>query len=192
MYRFLVRILLLFCAVFVHYSGFSQSSEFDVEIVYSDNKSKQSIKHLSKFQKWYLVINNQEVEFKYDKSRGFIFCCLSDDQISFLKTSNDVMFRAYNKKKCYVGLLPTFPIWENLKSDDASVNSSKMYLFFLYKVKKTLFIQYKHTKRTTEEQLAIIAEAEAKKKVVVFENQKIVNKRLIPCDEYQGEYDVAR
>lgn len=192
MYKILVSILFIFLSIFANYLGYGQNREFNVDIVYFDNKSKQTIKHLSKFQKWYLVINNEEVEFKYESNKGFIFCCLSDNQISFLKTRNEVMFRAYNKKKCYAGLLPTFPICKSMKSDDENVNSSQMQSFRLYKVKKTLVIHYLLTLKTTDEQLAIIAEAKTKKKFVVFENQKFVNKRLIPCDEYLGEYDVIK
>lgn len=185
-------IIVLFSLAFflaVSNIAYSQKKAFIVSLDYSEKFEKKSKRNLMKIKKWYMILNNDEIEFQYSKKEGFIFPELTEEQLLLLEGKDDVLIKIKDNKRCYIGLLPSCEILNSQKNRSVTSFSTTISPFIMYKDKENIYIHYSFSPRLSEEQIKQIKEIKASGKVPLVDNAYILNLRLIPCNEYKGEYD---
>ncbi len=114
--KFLKLSLLLFL-MSICFSSLASDEIVKLYISCNSDKLSKTSKNLGKIEKFFLIIDQEEVEFFFDKKdTSFVFGHFSESQLQYLERVHLVPMRIILNGKCYITNFPTFELYFNTNS----------------------------------------------------------------------------
>lgn len=168
--RFIKSMIVFFVSLCLWLMNFNGAAygQITAKIELSGNKKqvKETKKLLGNYD-FYFILGNEVLEAKYTNDNLLVIDSIGNEQIEQLKNQEFLLTRFYNEKSCLYSLLPNgFFYYEEIPSF-RMYESTKTHKF-IGKERRRFALNFSHNYKGTSRNVPL---------------------SLIPCSEYNGEYD---